>query len=46
VITWLRSLREPRVMPTPAIDSRTLPSVYAWGTVVIVLTAALYVLFW
>lgn len=47
IVTWLRPLPEPRTMPVNAnFDLRSLPSVKIWGTLVIIATAVLYIIFW
>lgn len=46
-VTAWKPLTEPRVIPeTNRIDLTTMPSVKLWGTVVIVATAILYIIFW
>jgi solute:Na+ symporter, SSS family len=47
VVTWLKPLPEPRVIPVNnSIDLTTMPSVKLWGAVVIAVTVVLYILFW
>jgi SSS family solute:Na+ symporter len=47
VITKLKPLPEPRVMPVrEEFDMRPAPSVVWLGALVIVITLALYVIFW
>jgi SSS family solute:Na+ symporter len=46
VVTRLRPLPEPRVMPVSRIDVTPHPRQYLLGGLVIALTAILYVLFW
>lgn len=47
VLTWLRPLPEPRVLPEKAgYDLRSSPSVKLTGTAIVVATAVLYIIFW
>lgn len=47
VITWLRPLKEPKVMPvTEDMDLRPSGSVVWLGALVILITVSLYIIFW
>ncbi len=46
IITRLRPLKRPKVLPVSDLDTCNHPQVYLMGGVVIALTAALYVIFW
>lgn len=46
-VTFLKPLPEPRMIPVNnSIDLKSLPSVKLWGTVIVIATAILYILFW
>ncbi len=46
IVTRLRPLTEPRVMPVSGIDVSPHPRQYVLGGVVIALTFLLYIVFW
>lgn len=46
VITAISPLRERREMPVSNIDVTVHPMAYIWGSIVIALTVALYIIFW
>ncbi len=45
-LTWRRPLPKPVTYPQSDIDVRTHPSTYVYGTLIILATIALYIIFW
>jgi len=46
VVTKMAPLRQPVTMPVSSLDVRNHPQVYLMGSIIIALTAMLYVIFW